>query len=243
MLIIQHIALLLALGQSFETASVRLSTASSPRSSVKIDAAQATLTNVTLSSVIQRAYTARPYQIDGPDWLSSRRFNITGKIPTGATPEQVNAMFRNLLAERYHLALRHETRPLNGYELIVGRNGPKLKPPSDSNPGMTLMEDVKAGAVVSTLTARAQPVSELINVITREFRLPVIDKTGLAGKFDFAFDFAPQAPGALPAESADLSGAPNLLTAVQQLGLKLNPAKVPADILVIEHADQTPTEN
>jgi uncharacterized protein (TIGR03435 family) len=87
-------------------------------------------------------------------------------------------------------------------------------------------------------------------MLSREFRLPIVDKTGLTGKFDFTLEFAPQPPGAVPAASvegvldtADDSG-PNLTTAVQQqLGLKLNPRKVPLDVLIIDRADKTPTEN
>jgi uncharacterized protein (TIGR03435 family) len=96
--------------------------------------------------------------------------------------------------------------------------------------------------VISFLTARAQPIAALVERLSREFRLPVTDETGLTGKFDFTLEFAPQAPGALPHETPD--EAPNLVSAIpQQLGLKLEPKKIPVDVLIIDSADKIPTQN
>jgi uncharacterized protein (TIGR03435 family) len=113
-----------------------------------------------------------------------------------------------------------------------------------------MMEGVKGKAVITFLTAQAQPISALVETLSKDFRLPILDKTGLTGKFDFKLQFAPQPPGALPRppsmdgqmEAADES-APNLTSAVQQLGLRLNPAKIPTGLIVIDRADQIPVEN
>jgi len=106
-----------------------------------------------------------------------------------------------------------------------------------------MMEGVQGKAVVSFITARAQPLSALVETLGKEFRLPVTDQTGLAGRFDFTLEFAPQAPGALPPDKPDES-APNLISAVpQQLGLKLESKKIPVDILVVDSADKIPAEN
>jgi uncharacterized protein (TIGR03435 family) len=106
-----------------------------------------------------------------------------------------------------------------------------------------MMEGLRGTAVVSLLTARAQPLSALAELLSKEFRLPVTDKTGLTGKFDFTLEFAPQTPGALPPEIPDDS-ASNLVGAVpQQLGLQLEPRNVPVDIIIIDSADKIPTEN
>ncbi len=271
-----------ALGQAqqapiFEAASVKAQVDSRGRGSMRggpgtSDPGQIIFTNVTLMNVLLRAYDAKPYEIIGSDWLSSRRYDIVAKIPPGTTKEQFNLMLQNLLAERFHLGLHHENKEIQGYELVVGKGGPRLKaspeagsdpsqpeltspPKTDANgfpqldrPGLVMMEGVKGKAVVSFLTAKAQPVSALADLVSKEFRMPILDKTGLAGKFDFTLEFAPQPPGALPPASSteglsDESG-PNLLTAVQQqLGLKLNPRKIPVEVLIIDRADQVPTEN
>jgi uncharacterized protein (TIGR03435 family) len=111
-----------------------------------------------------------------------------------------------------------------------------------------MMEGVRGKAVVVSLTARAQPVSALVDTLKREFRVPISDKTGLSGKYDFKLEFAPHPPGALlratvpdgVAEAADDSG-PDLITAVQQqLSLKLNPTKVTVDVVVVERASPVP---
>jgi uncharacterized protein (TIGR03435 family) len=243
------------------------------------DPGQITFTNVTLMSVLLRAYDVKTYQAAGPEWLASERYDVTAKVPPGTTKEQCNRMLQGLLAERFHLALHHETREIPGYELVTGRNGTKLKesaeaerdaarsqagpepagpPKIDANgfpdldaPGLVMMEGVKGKAVISFLTAKAQPLSALADTLSKEFRMPILDKTGLTGKFDFTLEFAPQPPGALPVppsveglpQAVDESG-PNLVTAVQQqLGLRLNPSKVALDVLVVDRADKAPTEN
>lgn len=229
------------------------------------DAEQITFTNVTLMSVLVRAYDVRNYQIAGPAWLSSERYDIAAKIAPGTTKEQFNLMLRDLVGKRFQLALHHESKEFQGYELVVSKGGSKLKvsgesgadqpeptapPKTDANgfpqlegPGLLAMEGVKGRAVVSFVTARSQSISALAEWLSKEFRMPILDKTGLAGRFDFKLEFAPQAPGALPAEATD-EGAPNLLTAIQQtLGLKLNPAKIPLDVLMIDRAEKVPTEN
>ena len=69
----------------------------------------------------------RDDQISGPSWLDSESYDIVAKVPTGTTKEQVNAMLRNLLVERFNLTFHHETKDLSVYELIAGKNGSKLK--------------------------------------------------------------------------------------------------------------------
>jgi uncharacterized protein (TIGR03435 family) len=255
----------------FEVASVKPSRADMRvRSSMRggpgtADAEQITFTNVTLMSVLARAYDVKNYQVTGPQWLSSERYDIAAKVAPGTTKEQFNLMLQNLVAERFHLALHHETKEFQGYELVVSRAGSKLKvsgesgpdqpeptaaPQRDANgfpqlegPGMLMMEGVKGRAVISYLTARSQSISALADRLSREFRMPIVDKTGLAGRFDFKLEYAPQAPGALTPDTTE-EGAANLLTAVQQqLGLKLNPAKIPLDVLIIDRADKVPTQN
>lgn len=106
-----------------------------------------------------------------------------------------------------------------------------------------MMEGLQGKAVVSFLTARAQPLSALVETLSREFRMPVADHTGLTGRFDFTLEFAPQAPGALPADTSDESAA-NLISAIpEQLGLKLEPEKLPVDVLVVDSVNKIPTGN
>ena len=97
------------------------------------DPGQLTYTNVSLKNVLMNAYDVRGYQINGPNWLDSERFDIVAKIPQGATKEQFQQMLQNLLAERFKLALHHETKELPMYALVVGKGGPKLKESVDED--------------------------------------------------------------------------------------------------------------
>jgi uncharacterized protein (TIGR03435 family) len=228
------------------------------------DAERIIFTNVTLMSLLLRAYGVKPYQVMGPEWLTGLRYDITAKLPPGATKEQCNQMLQRLLADRFHLALHRQSKALRGYELVRSKGEPKLRPsmetgadvvpteapkidangfPKLTAPGLVIMEGMQGKAVVSFLTAKAQPLSALVDLLSKEFRMPVADRTGLTGKFDFTLEFAPQAPGAVPIENPDDSAA-NLISAVpQQLGLRLTPKDVQVDVLIIDSADKTPTEN
>jgi uncharacterized protein (TIGR03435 family) len=204
-----------AYGQ-FEAASVKPSAADARgRSSMKGgpgtgDPGRITYRNVTLAVVLQRAYDVKRYQVSGPDWMSSERYEIVASLPPESTLDQFRAMLQKLLAERFALSLRHVSREFPGYELITGRNGSKLKAPGAQSPtpgppfppvdgaGLAMMEGVKGKAVVSFLAARAQPLSALVDLLSREFRMPIVDHTGLSGIFDFTLEFAPQPPGSWP---------------------------------------------
>ena len=88
---------------------------------------QMTFNNVSLAQIMQRAYDVKSYQISGPDWMSSARFDISAKVPAGATKAQSNVMLQNLLADRFKLVLHHSTKESPIYVLLVAKGGPKLK--------------------------------------------------------------------------------------------------------------------
>jgi uncharacterized protein (TIGR03435 family) len=249
-----------AQSSAFDAASVKPSNAADARPAMREDPGRLVFTNVTLAAIVLRAYDLKSYQLSAPDWLSSRRYDVVATLPPGATREQSNAMLRNLLEERFRFRAHREERELSGFLLTVAKGGPKLNagPPKQNDdkypvltePGIAIMEGIRGKAVVTFLTAKAQPLSALADLIVREFRLPVSDDTRLGGVHDFRLEFAPQRPGALPPASVDAdaasdpSAAPNLMTAVQQqLGLRLVPAKVRVSVLVVDSADQSPSGN
>jgi uncharacterized protein (TIGR03435 family) len=99
------------------------------------DPGQITYSSVTPKSLMVAAYGVKSYQISGPSWMDTERFDIVAKVPKGATKDDVKLMLQNLLAERFKLTLHHEKKDLPMYALVVGKNGPKLKesPPDDPN--------------------------------------------------------------------------------------------------------------
>lgn len=91
------------------------------------DPGQLNYENVSLKNILMNAYGVKGYQISGPKWLDSERFDIMAKIPKGATKEQFRLMLQNLLAERFKLTLHHETKDLPMYSLVVAKGGTKMK--------------------------------------------------------------------------------------------------------------------
>lgn len=93
---------------------------------MSVDGAQVNLGLVSLSDLIVLAYDIKPYQLQGPDWMSQQRFAIQAKLPEGATEKQVPDMMKALLADRFKLTVHHDKKDASIYALIVGKDGPKL---------------------------------------------------------------------------------------------------------------------
>lgn len=113
----------------FEVASVKPAapmTGGMFRIGMRVDAGRMDYENVTLRDCIRTAYRLKDFQVVGPDWLTSARFDITAKLPEGSTKEQVPEMLQALLVERFKIAVHHESKPHDTYALVVAKNGPKL---------------------------------------------------------------------------------------------------------------------
>jgi uncharacterized protein (TIGR03435 family) len=223
------------------------------------DPGRVAYSNMPLVNVLMAAYHLQSFQISGPDWLKTERYDIAAKIPDGATQPQFDLMMQNLLAERFHLALHHETRDFRAYELVAGKNGPKLKesvpnagadqvlPPALKDLAPATRSMVLAGMPLATSTGvlmagRGRFVKELVEDLGLILGTPVVDGTGLAGKYDYTFEFERPQGAAPPAEAG--AAPPNIFTAVQeQLGLKLEEKKLPFNVLVVDRAEKVPAEN
>jgi uncharacterized protein (TIGR03435 family) len=167
----------------------------------------------------------------GPDWIKGDRFNIDAKAeePTKVTKEQLLAMLQVLLTERFSLKLRREIKDMPGYALAVGKSGPKLHASKGEEVSFRFGPNGKPGRGLNILTARTHSMEMLANILTG-LGVPVIDKTGLTGTYDFTLSW-------------DETDGPTLSTALQeQLGLKFESQKVPVPFYVIESAKK-PSEN
>jgi uncharacterized protein (TIGR03435 family) len=216
--------------------------------------------NIDLKSLIANAYGVKPNQVfGGSDWINSNHYDIEAKIipADGAalqplTKEQRNLMLRSLLADRFKLVVHNETKEVPIYELVVAKGGPKLQEAktSDSSPNGTKGPDAVASASMIVMNMRpgqlkdpAMQLAALISWLSGQLSRPIVDKTGLTGKYDIDLYWTPDpGPGSVDVTSSDASG-PSIFTAVQeQLGLKLNPSKGPVEALVIDYAEP-PTAN
>ena len=208
---------------------------------ISIDPKSLTMRGISLQGAIRWAYDVKDYQISGPPWLNSQRFDIAAKCAAPASDAEMRQMMQTLLADRFALKLHPEKKELSVFALLVGKNGPKFHP-SEGEGKSTL-----AGARM-IMNAKWTTMAQLADLLYQPLRTPVIDMTGLKGQYDFTVDLAPYAPPSEPGRGpgpigvAEISGT--VLSIVQdQLGLKLESRKSSVDILVIDHAEKTPTDN
>jgi uncharacterized protein (TIGR03435 family) len=226
---------------AFTVASVRPVEPGKPI--VAIDAGRVSLNAVTLKALIVRAYGVKDFQVTGPDWISNSSYRVEATMPPGTPDTVVSQMLQGLLAERFQLKLQRGTKEMPVYALIPGKNGPKLKPAEVSE---------RNGASKGGLKATGLNAQQLCNLLGKLLDRPVVDQTGLSGTYDIALEFTPD-PTLSPAMSkmeAEVamrgreSAGSSIFTAVQeQLGLRLEPRRMPTDTLVVESALRVPTEN
>jgi uncharacterized protein (TIGR03435 family) len=192
-----------------------------------------TLGNATLSDCLKFAYSlTTDDQLAGPDWIKSKefRYDVTAKGTPDASSDQLLAMLQSLLQERLQMTLHREQREFQHYELVVGKNGPKMKE-STVGPG-----EATGAARLDGITSNRMQMNKLAMLLSRMTRMPVLDKTGLDGFYQFDLRYAN--------EAVPEGENPSIFTAVQeQLGLKLESRKGPVEVLVVDRAQQIPVEN
>lgn len=261
-----------AFGQTFEVASIKVSDPALGNQLIPVhggpgsaDPDRVTYTSISLRSMLYYAYGFAGREIIGPAWLGSGRFDITATAAPGTTKEQFTIMLRNLLAERFHLVVHREAREEQGFNMVVAKNGPKLKSASDADveatrkppvgppfesamdskgyqqlarPGMIYPSVPGSEGHAIHLIARAQKLAELARILGGQMGHPIVDKTGLSGLYDFTLEFV---VGTLDVANTYAREIPDALE--QQLGLRLEPAKISTEILIVDSADKMPTEN
>jgi uncharacterized protein (TIGR03435 family) len=234
---------------SFEVSTVKLNTSDNGNSQTSFNGGTFVYSNMTLkNSLIYQAFGVPKSRIvGGPNWLDTARFDIQAKMDPALLPQlnalppeegkrQFQAMFQQLLADRFQLKSHWETRELPVYALVVAnpKSGPTLHPPKDpehsgTTSGMGLLQATNATLPEFAEVATQGAADELGRV--------VIDKTGIAGKYDILLKWTPVSTEAVAAPG------PSIFTAIQeQLGLKLEPTKGPVRVLVIDSV-QMPSAN
>ncbi len=209
--------------------------------------------NHVLRTLIATAYNLNPKTVSGgPSWIDSEHFDIVAATPGDVPPtyDEQMTMLQRLLADRFNLKFHSEEKQLPVYALKVAKGGPKLKSNTDSADSFSQGPPPLLFAVSPTtihLPARYATMAELASVFQRAvLDRPVIDETGLSGRYDFDLEFMPDETewnGAFAGRGNGDSDKPGLYTAIQeQLGLKLEATTGPVDTMVIDHIDE-PTPN
>jgi uncharacterized protein (TIGR03435 family) len=245
---------------SFEVSVVKpLDPNTSPLVAMSADPTVISYGNITLRDAIRGSFRVRDFQIVAPDWLSSARFFIQGKLPEGAAPDQAADMLQSLLEERFKLETRRETKEMDVYALVVAPGGLKLKPSElkiDSKTPTAMGTDGKPRQVVFfggnadevTVTAPGSSFLTFVGVTSRFTARPLVDLTGIDGLYDFKIRFAPEntagfpyAVDGNPPPAAD--PAPTLADALKEMGLRIEKRKMPIEMLIVTRMEKVPTEN
>jgi uncharacterized protein (TIGR03435 family) len=257
---------------AFEVASIKRNTAGrgSPQRVGVNPGDRVTLTNVPLLTLIQVAYAPVTEVVGGPDWIGKQgqpnfdvdRFDVVAKAAAPATRDELTQMLRTLLTERFKLAVHTETRSEPIWAIVLarrdGRLGPNLHPARATcaelrgalapNPDPCGMQTYSNALVSGYMSVRGRALDLLAILALEVGRRPVVDKTGLAGTFDWELTWLPvrfvQDPSLLarPPSGID-ANAPALPTALeQQLGLKFESQRGEGTVLVVDRVEH-PSEN
>ena len=233
----------------FEVATIKPSNPNTPGKLFTVKGRQVITINTSLSDLITFAYELHARQITGgPEWTEKEKYDITGQPEAQGTPSmvQLRAMVRQLLTDRFKLSFHRDKKDLSVYAIVVGPNGAKLtKNETNPNglPGLLFRG-------LGVLPASNATIADLAGVMqTAVLDRPVVDRTGLPGRYDFTLRWTPdesQFAGLgvqVPPPSNDPNAPPGLFTAIQeQLGLKLDATRAPVEVLVIDRVEK-PSEN
>ena len=231
---------------SFEVATIKPTKPGGPGPAFLVRGNRFQTYGTTLDELIGFAYDVHPKQLIGtPDWTGTEKFDIEGQpdLPGAPNNKQWKGMLQKLLAARFGLTFHHDKKELSVYVLSVAKGGPKLTK-SDGDPnGLFSQGFRKLGA----LTVQNATMGDFCSFILQGAVLdrPVLDQTGLTGRWNFTLNWTPDESqfGGMgvkvppPSDAAD--APPPLFTAIQeQIGLKLEATRAPADVMVIDRVEK-----
>jgi uncharacterized protein (TIGR03435 family) len=197
--------------------------------------------NVTVKLLIAAAYEVQPSSVSGgPRWVDTARFDVEAKLEDPDAGREF-VMVKALLADRFKLVLHKDETPISGYALVVVGKSPKIKLSADQSSGVTPTGGVHIGPGI--LVAMGMRFGLVASLLGSRLGQPVADRTNLPDRYDINLRWTPdvgEAPAdpAKPLPQPDASGQ-SLFTAIQQqLGLRLDPVKIPSGLLVIDQIEK-----
>jgi uncharacterized protein (TIGR03435 family) len=210
------------------------------------------LVNMPLKQWVEMGLSVRDYALKAPSWLDTSRFDLTARLPVSKPVNQKAVanqnpraeMMKALLIERFGLKWHEELQTVSGYELVTDKKA-LVQPAS-------LMERLKgihgSGAGPTLINGANMPMTELAGALGTALGRPVVDATHLSGGFDFKLMWRPDSDAAVAEQKRYGIDADNLPDSVftalrEQLGLRLQSAKVPSKVIVVDYISRQPTEN
>jgi uncharacterized protein (TIGR03435 family) len=193
--------------------------------------------NETAADIVEFVYGMHAKQIVGaPQWFFDERWDVDGypDVPGGPYYKQMQGMYRKLLEERFGLKMHRETRTMGAYVLTVAKGVPKLSKSVDQE-AMSDTTFTQWNSQRRVLRVTSTTMAEFVMTMDSQLDKPLVDQTGLMGKWDFLLKWRPDtAP-----DTDDPNALPGLFTAIQeQIGLKLEAVKAPVDVIVIDHVER-----
>ncbi len=225
------------LAQRFEVAVIRpTQVAEGAGSSFNVyDGGRLRIVNEPVKLLVRTAFQLQNSQIaGGPSWLETERYDIEAKTgqPAKPTPDTLGPYLQDMLIERFRLQFHREMREQTVWALVTAKGAPRLQ---DAAEGEASVMNTSGNKVTSRAVATATSMALLAVYVGNRLGAIVLDKTGLAGTYDFTLEWSPQ-------QSLEAT-APSLSVALrEQLGLRLEQQKAGVLVLVIEHLER-PTEN
>ena len=225
---------------SFDVATIKPNQSFKERPTITYESGQVRFGHVSLESAIGEAYSLKPYQIVGPQWIQNEAFDIVAKAAQAAPESQLRLMLRSLLEERFKMAVHREKRELPVFAMRIVSGGPKFAAAADP-------DHRTVGFAEGGLKLQGYSMPALAEFLTRlpPVGRPVLDETGLNGAFDMILKMSDLQPNAEPADmKRGIRDWNSIFTDVQtSLGIKLESRKSEIDVLVIDRAEKVPTEN
>jgi uncharacterized protein (TIGR03435 family) len=202
---------------------------------IKVSPDGVTMRGVNFRTCVRWAFNTTEMQVTGPEWIDQQRYDIVAKASGGASEDQMRRMMQTLLAERFKLVSHRASKETQTWVLTEAKGGFKLKE-STTQGEASLQPDLQKMQFGMERTA----ISDLVDLLTTILRAPVLDETGLKGRYDVKIDVSKYiSDGNEPGDMLS-----TVLRGIQQeFGLKLESKKMPLEFVAIDSAERMPVEN
>ncbi len=196
-----------------------------------------TMRSVTLRELMTQAYkeVLRPeYLIGGPNWMETEQFELIAKAPAGTPVDTERLMLQAALAERFHLTVHREQKPMPVFALLAGKKELKLQPavaPGDADCKQAFAQADGHTHVACVNMTMAGLASRLSRLEPFDVNQPAVDLTGIAGSYNFQLEWTPRGQDSAPV-------GVTVMDALEKLGLKLEARKEPMTVIAIDRVEQ-----
>jgi len=220
--------------QTFDVASVRRSlhriTDSDPRSTGAIPtgytSGRLSYVHISVAALIAVAYNVSSDQVSGPSWLRSDYYDVTATFPRETPPAGIAVMLQHLLAGRFHLTIREETKPRKGFALVrAGKSPPKIQEAKAT-------DSTGVQTNFATVSLRNLTMDAFAHFLSTSLRRPIADETGLTARYNITLD------ASMPEIRAGLFPGP-----LSKIGFKLKKRTLPDSLIIVEKIERAPTED